>query len=236
MARKPADPTSDLALDAVMTPITTLTPHPRNYRTHPDDQIEHLMASIIEYGFYRNVVACTDGTILAGHGIVLAAERLELREVPVVYLALDPLEPRALKVLALDNFVSHLAEDDDRMLAEMLKEIALAEGLLGTGFDELSLAAFAMVTRSGDEIANADAAAEWIGMPEFTGSSQGPQLVIEFDDDDHRQRFVDAVDGLMITYKKGVGGESAGRLWSCRWIEDPAERDRQDPGSLLFEG
>lgn len=221
------DPT---VFTAVLTPTSSLTPHPRNYRHHPEDQIEHLMHSISEYGFYRNVVACTDGTILAGHGIVIAADVLGL-DVPVIRLDLDPLDPRALKVLALDNFVSHLSEDDDRMLTEMLKEIAAAEGLLGTGFDELSLAALTMVTRTANEINDLDAAAEWVGMPEYIPSRQGPQLVIEFDDDEQRERFMELTPSL--AYVQSTPG---GKIRSCRWIEDPTEPNRQDPASLLFEG
>ena len=46
-----------------------LKPHPRNYRDHPQDQIDHLIQSIRENGFYRNVVVANDNTILAGHGV-----------------------------------------------------------------------------------------------------------------------------------------------------------------------
>ncbi len=34
--------------------VEGLKPHPRNYRTHPEDQLAHLVASIEEHGFYRN--------------------------------------------------------------------------------------------------------------------------------------------------------------------------------------
>ena len=68
--------------------ISGLRPHPRNYREHPEDQLEHIKASIVENGFYRNVVAARDGTILAGHGVVLAATAMGLRKVPVIRLDL----------------------------------------------------------------------------------------------------------------------------------------------------
>lgn len=137
-----AKPKTD-GLVAVMTPLDQLKPHPRNYRDHPDDQIEHLKASLLEFGWYRNVVTARDLTILAGHGIVRAAQSLAMTDGPVVTLDLDPLEPRALKILALDNTSSRLARDDERALAVILREIAdLPEvELIGTGFDLESLAA-----------------------------------------------------------------------------------------------
>jgi ParB-like chromosome segregation protein Spo0J len=72
------------SLRAEFVPLASLKPHPRNYRIHPDDQLEHIIKSIQEHGFYRNVVAARDGTILAGHGVVQAALKMGLKGVPVV--------------------------------------------------------------------------------------------------------------------------------------------------------
>ena len=83
--------------------ITGLKDHPRNYRTHPEDQIEYLMESIRQHGFYRNVVVARDSTVLAGHGVVEAARRLGLEKVSVIRLDLDADSPQALKVLAADT-------------------------------------------------------------------------------------------------------------------------------------
>lgn len=44
--------------------IESLSPHPRNYRGHPEDQIEHLVQSIRENGCYRNIVVARDRSIL----------------------------------------------------------------------------------------------------------------------------------------------------------------------------
>lgn len=224
---------TESGLVATMVPLDQLTPHPRNYRSHPDDQIDHLMASLREYGWYRNVVVARGDVILAGHGIVGAARALGMAEAPIVRLDLDPMEPRALKLLAADNFVSHLAEDDDRALTEMLREIADIDeiGLLGTGFDELSLAALTMVTRPASEIADFDAAAEWVGMPEFEAMGAGPRIVVEFDDPAARQRWADTC-GLFFTYRKpGPRG-----LWSARLVASEAEAAREDRSSVMFEG
>lgn len=118
-------------------PVGSLRAHPRNYRRHPEEQLNHLVRSIQERGFYRNVVVAQDGcTVLAGHGAWEAAKLAGLRRVPTVCLDVAADSPEALKVLAGDNEVSRLAEDDGAALARVLEEVSLldAGALLGTGY------------------------------------------------------------------------------------------------------
>src|SRR6266487_6998844 len=83
-----------------LVPIDSLTPHTRNYRSHPDDEIAHLMESIKSNGLYRNIVVASDGTtILAGHGVVEAARRLGIQDIPVYSVDFEANDPRALKLL-----------------------------------------------------------------------------------------------------------------------------------------
>lgn len=107
-----------------------LLEHPKNYRVHPDDQLEHLMKSIEQNGFYRNVVIAKDNTILAGHGVVKASRKLGLTSVPVIRLDIDSNSSKALKVLAGDNELGKLAEVNDRALSEVLKEIMSKDGMV----------------------------------------------------------------------------------------------------------
>lgn len=205
--------------------VDELRPHPRNYRSHPEDQRKQIARSVREHGFYRNVVAARDGTILAGHGVVETARDLGLDEVPVVFLDVDPDSPRALRVLAGDNTLALFAVDDDRALAELLKGLnAEADGLLGTGFDEAMVANLAMVTRSAEELADFDAAAEWVGMPEFVPGEKRLQLVLAFDSEEERDALVER---LGVTIAKKTRG-----TWSA-WFPP---RERADLDSLLYEG
>src|SRR5262245_2981266 len=80
--------------------LADLTPHPRNYRRHPADQIAHIIESIREHGVYRNIIIARDNTVLAGHGVRLALLQMGETRAPCRRLDLDPNEPRALKVLA----------------------------------------------------------------------------------------------------------------------------------------
>jgi hypothetical protein len=179
--------------------ISSLQPHPRNYRKHPDDQLEHIIESIKEYGFYRNIVVSKDNFILAGHGVVEAAKKMGLKKVPVVRVDSKSTETKALKLLAADNTISHLAEDDDRVLTELLKELSDADDLFGTGYDDQMLAALAMVTRPASELANFDAAAEWVGMPTFGTRTDDPlKVVVSFDTQEDRASFFDLL-GLQMS-------------------------------------
>ena len=63
-------------------PLATLTPWPRNARTHSTKQIRQIAASIRQFGFTVPVLIDEAGTILAGHGCVAAATLLGLTEVP----------------------------------------------------------------------------------------------------------------------------------------------------------
>lgn len=152
----------------VVVPVARLKAHPRNYREHPPEQLAHLVASIRTVGLYRPVVVARDNTILAGHGLVAAARLAGLTTVPVARLDLDPHEPAALKVLAGDNEIGTTAFRDDRKATDMLREVADAVGLEGSGFDRMQLAALVLVHRPVEEIPDLDAAATWAGagMPE----------------------------------------------------------------------
>lgn len=200
--------------------IDDLRPHPRNYRTHPADQLEHLAASIREHGFYRNVVVARDNTILAGHGVVEAARMLGMVEAPVFRADVDPSDPAALRILAADNEIARLAEINDRALADVLRDLRQIDGLLGTGYDDAMLANLVLITRPSEEIPSLDAAAEWAGMPAYHGEREDPRerLTMQFASKEDRDRFV-AELGLHV-----IKGPAA---W---WPPRPSE----DVGSLVF--
>jgi len=65
-------------------PTAKLVPYARNARTHSDDQVTQIAASIAEFGFTNPILAGSDGVIVAGHGRLAAAQKLGLKAVPVV--------------------------------------------------------------------------------------------------------------------------------------------------------
>jgi aryl carrier-like protein len=191
--------------------VDRLKPHPKNYRTHPPEQIAHLVGSIRAHGIYRNVVVARDNTILAGHGIVEAAKKAGLKTIPVRRLDVDAQDPVALNVLVGDNEIAHLSESDDRVLTDLLRKIK-AEGvrnLLGTGFDEMRLAHLLYETRAEGEIKDFNEAAAMAGVPGYQKNGNPIQLIIYFDDKVARERLV------RVAKLKKVEGK--GKAWFAKW-------------------
>ena len=203
-------------------PLDDLVPHPRNPRSHGEGQVPHLVARLREDGWYANVVVANDRkTILKGHGMVAAARAWgEEDSAPCHVKDYAPESSEALKLMVGDNEVGRLAETDDRALTDLLREISLDADadLLGTGFDEQMLANLVHVTRDADEIADLDAAAEWVGMPEFDESAQGGvvKLVVLFDTEEDREKLRQQL-GLNISKKNRA-------TWSTWW--PPREQQR----------
>ena len=76
--------------------VSELLPYARNARTHSDEQVSQLATSIKEFGFNNPVAIDADGMILCGHGRVMAAQKLGLKEVPTVCLShLSPTQVKA---------------------------------------------------------------------------------------------------------------------------------------------
>lgn len=179
-----------------------LRPHPNNYVEHPEDQIEHLKASLVNFGFYRNIVVANENYILAGHGIWTAAKALGMEHVPIVKVDMDPFSEPALKLLIGDNEVRHLVVTDDRGLADMMIDITKDGGSLeGTGWDQMMLANFAMVTRHKDEILDLSHAKHWVGMPNFERVFRPLTMTVHVRSEEDRMKVLEllGLQGTKIT-------------------------------------
>ena len=121
-------------------PTAKLLPYARNARTHSDEQVAQIAASIVEFGFTNPILAGSDGVIVAGHGRLAAAQKLGLDTVPVVVLDhLTPTQRRAL--IIADNRIAENAGWDDAMLRIELQSLQEDGFNLDiTGFDADALA------------------------------------------------------------------------------------------------
>jgi len=116
--------------------VDSLIPYARNSRTHSDDQVTKIAASIKEFGFLNPVIVDGESGIVAGHGRVMAAKKLGMDEVPVIEASHLTEAQRRAYVIA-DNRLALDAGWDDEMLRV---EFAELEGL---GFD-LELTGFTL--------------------------------------------------------------------------------------------
>ena len=121
-------------------PTDKLVPYARNARTHSEEQVAQIAASIVEFGFTNPILAGSDGVIVAGHGRLAAAQKLGLDTVPVVVLDhLTPTQRRAL--IIADNRIAENAGWDDAMLRIELQSLQEDGFNLDiTGFDADALA------------------------------------------------------------------------------------------------
>lgn len=194
-----APPENPIAMPKVeLVNILDLHPHPENYLDHPEDQIEEIIASIKANGLYRNIVVGKHNTILAGHGVWIAAQKMGVEKIPVVRVELEPDSPLAIKILTGDNEISKRGMTNDRALSELLKRILDSdEELSGTGFDEMMLANLVLVTRPQSEIEDFDAAAEWVGMPEYDEQvpevTEQVRVLVRFPDFKARDKFAELI-------------------------------------------
>jgi ParB-like chromosome segregation protein Spo0J len=111
----PADKVEKWAIDK-------LIPYARNARTHSDEQIAQIAASIKEWGWTTPVLVDEQGGIIAGHGRTLAAQKLKMTEVPVM-VAKGWSDAKKRAYVLADNKLALNAGWDNEMLALKLGEI-----------------------------------------------------------------------------------------------------------------
>lgn len=132
-------------------PIEKLIPYAMNARTHSEEQVAQIAGSMREFGFTNPVLIDSEGTIIAGHGRVMAARKLELQDVPCIRLGhLTPAQVRAY-VIADNKLALNAGWDDEKLKAELeaLNDDGFELGLTGFSEEELS-ALLAVSTETGN--------------------------------------------------------------------------------------
>lgn len=116
-------------------PLESLIPYARNARTHSDEQIASIAASIREFGFNNPVLVDGRRGVIAGHGRILAARQLGMGELPVIELAhLSESQKRAF-ILAENKLTERAGWDHELLSLEMAELDAAGFDLELTGFE-----------------------------------------------------------------------------------------------------
>ena len=123
-------------------PIDSLLSYARNSRTHNDVQVAQIAASIEEFGFTNPVLIDGKDEIIAGHGRVLAARKLEIPEIPCIRIDyMSDVQKRAYVIA--DNKLALNAGWDQEMLKMEIQDLVAAEfDLKLLGFSEVELDSF----------------------------------------------------------------------------------------------
>jgi DNA modification methylase len=171
-------PRRDLKIELVA--IERLKLDPRNPRLHSDRQVKQIARSIESFGFNVPVLVHGNNNLLAGHGRVYAAFKLRLREIPVIRL--DHLTPAQARSFAIaDNRLSEISTWDDRLLGEILRDLAAVEldfDLEATGFSmgEIDLRIEGLTVSTGNGPDPADQLPEIADQPAVSRSGDLWQL------------------------------------------------------------
>lgn len=112
-----------------------LIPYARNSRTHSDEQVAQISASIKEFGFTNPILIDEDGLIIAGHGRVQAAQRLKLDEVPAIVLEYLTEAQKKAYVIADNKLALNAGWDFDMLKVEFNDLIDMDFDLSLIGFD-----------------------------------------------------------------------------------------------------
>ena len=120
-----------------ITKVDALIPYALNSRTHSEEQVAQIAASIREFGFTNPVLVDEDNNLIAGHGRLLAARKLNMSEVPAITVTgLDDRKRRALVIA--DNKIALNSDWDIDALKVELEDLASDFGeLMGFSQDEL---------------------------------------------------------------------------------------------------
>lgn len=179
-------------------PVERLQPYARNPRTHTAEQIDKLAASIIEFGFTNPILVDGEAGIIAGHGRLLAAQKVGMVEVPVIELTHMTEAQKRAYVIA-DNRLALDAGWDDALLKAELEAIQEMEyDLALTGFTEPELSGIMLDKEYGET----DPDKEWEGMPEFDQKDKTAykQITVSFASEEDMRNFA-ALVGQTITEK-----------------------------------
>lgn len=108
------------------TPIKKLNPFKKNARVHKPKQVNQIANSFVEFGMNNPILIKEDYTIVAGHGRVLAAKQLGMKEIPTICIN-HLSEEQVQAFIIADNKIAENAEWDYDILAEVFADLSLSD-------------------------------------------------------------------------------------------------------------
>jgi ParB-like chromosome segregation protein Spo0J len=148
-------------------PIEKLVPYAKNSRTHSEEQVAQIAASIREWGFTTAVLVDESGSIIAGHGRVMAARKLGMASLPVM-VAAGWTDAQKRAYIIADNKLALNAGWDNELLALELGELG------DLGFD------LELTGLSDDELARLVIDADETEMPDLASGDREPLQQMAF--------------------------------------------------------
>lgn len=126
-------------MEIIYKKVSNLIPYVNNSRTHSEEQVNQICASINEFGFTNPLLIDEKDNIIAGHGRLLASKKLKMEQVPCIVLQ-GLTEAQKKAYIIADNKMALNAGWDEELLKieiENLKELDFDLELTGFNVDEL---------------------------------------------------------------------------------------------------
>ena len=124
----------------VLKPLDSLVPYARNPRTHSEEQIAQIAASIKEFGFTNPILLDGENGIIAGHGRLIAAKQLGLKQVPCIDLNHLTEEQKRAYIIADNKLALNAGWNEDLLRLELTELKEMGANLQLVGFDAMELA------------------------------------------------------------------------------------------------
>jgi ParB-like chromosome segregation protein Spo0J len=115
--------------------VASLVPYARNSRTHSPQQVDKIAASIREFGFLNPIIVDGENGIIAGHGRVMAAQKLGLADLPVIEASHLTEAQRRAYVIADNRLALDAGWDNDLLKVELQDLDSQGFDLTLTGFE-----------------------------------------------------------------------------------------------------
>jgi ParB-like chromosome segregation protein Spo0J len=147
-------------------PIERLIPRINNPRTHSRVQIANIAASIQEFGWTNPILVGADDNIIAGHARLLAAEKLAMKEVPVIVLRhLSAAQRRSLVIADNQLAIEGAGWDEDMLRIELAILHEEDYDLNLVGFDDIELQRLLEAQDAVEGLTDGDALPELVETP-----------------------------------------------------------------------
>jgi hypothetical protein len=175
--------------------VEDLIPFAKNSRTHSDSQVAQIAGSIREFGFTNPILIDEQNGIIAGHGRLLAARKLNLEEVPCIRLeGLSDAQKRAYVIA--DNKIALNAGWDEKLLALELREL----GDLGFDTDKTGFTSEEIAELSVDDIEDSteEPYTRKIETPKYEPKNEKPDLV-DLCNREKTQKLIDDIKSSGLT-------------------------------------
>lgn len=177
--------------------VADIAPYARNAKMHSQQQIAAVAGSIKEFGFCNPVLLDKEGTIIAGHCRVLAAQVLGRETVPCIRLTHLTDDQRRAYIIA-DNRLSEVGAswDYDMLRLEM-------ESIDFSKFDGLKAEDFSFPSMKQEETGGKAEKDEELGDADITGEDDRTgSIVLIYENESERQLWADriGIDGQKVVY------------------------------------